>query len=199
MLTRTCLLILICALTACSGEQAGADIGSTLPAFDQADNAPTESPRLSTPLPRACDLANVEQVQQVLNQSAGLMSDDPEACVWASSDSPGSITMLMVLVDDNDDITMAQEVFNSITGLQGNLSVQVNQQMDVKTKKSGQELDDLGDEAWLSGSNTDLVGGQQLVVRKGTRMLTLNVTGMGKTDGLAKRLEALARATVPHL
>ncbi len=199
MLMRSSLLLLVCALSACSGEQAGVDAASSSPGSEQAAQPPAETPAPTIPLPRACDLVSAEQVQQVLNQTAGLMGDDPEACVWASSESPGTITMLMVLVDEHDDVAMAQEVFNSVTGVQGNLSKLVNEQMDVKTKKSGQELDDLGDEAWLSASNTDLVGSQQLVARKGARVLTLNVTGMGKTDGLAQRLEVLAREAVVRL
>jgi hypothetical protein len=200
MLARTLLIIISCAVAACSGDQANADnAAETWPAFDQPDSNPVAAAKPATPLPRACDLVSAEQAQATLNQSANLMSDDAEVCVYASADNPGSITMLMVLVSDNEDIAMAQEVFNGITGMQGNLSALVNQQLDVKTRKSGQELDDLGDEAWLSASNTDLVGGQQLVVRKGTRLLTLNVTGMGSRDGLARRMQTLARDAVPRL
>lgn len=199
LLMRTLLLMMICALAACSGDQAGASSASQWPAFDQPDSPPTETTDTLTPLPRACDLSTLEQAQSVLQQSATQMSDDPDACVWASADSPGTITMFMVLLSELDDIATAQEVFNNVTGLQGNLSVMVNKQIDAKTRKSGQEIDDLGDEAWMSASNTDLVGGQQLVVRKGRRVLTLNVTGMGKTDGLAERMGMLARTAVPKL
>lgn len=200
MLSRTLVLLMICILAACSGENANADKpASNWPAFEQPEGAPVTDTNPTTPLPRACDLVTAEQAERVLEQSAGLMSDEDETCLWASAENPGSITMLMVIVGDNDDVAMAQEVFNGITGMQGNVSAIINKQMDVKTKKSGQELDDLGDEAWLSASNTDLVGTQQLVVRKGTRLLTLNVTGMGKTEGLAQRLEALARGAVVKL
>ncbi|MDZ4811639.1 MAG: hypothetical protein SGI99_03380 [Pseudomonadota bacterium] len=203
-----CLLFSL-ALAACNSDQTSAsqlsagqttaEPTSSWPAFEDADAdvEPQSSP--TTPLPRACALVTAEQAQSVLEQGVGQMSDEPEACIWASSGSPGRITMLMVLVSDNGDLSTAQAVFNSVTGLSGNLNAMVNQQVDAKTKKSGQELDDLGDEAWLSASNADLVGTQQLVVRKGRRMLTLNVTGMGQTEGLAQRLEALARNATPRL
>ena len=198
-------------LAACNGDQTSApqlsagqisaEPASSWPAFEDADAdadvVVDATPK--TPLPRACALVTAEQAQSVLQQGVGQMSDEPEACIWASSGSPGRITMLMVLVSDNGDLSTAQAVFNSVTGLSGNLNALVNQQVDAKTKKSGQELDDLGDEAWLSASNADLVGVQQLVVRKGRRMLTLNVTGMGQTEGLAQRLEALARNATPRL
>jgi hypothetical protein len=199
MRTRPALLSLLLVLAACSDDKAAVESTAAWPAFDQAEARPAAESTSTTPLPRACDLVSLEQAQAALNQGASLMSDDPEACVFASSDHPGSITMLMVLVSESDDIAMAQQVFSGVTGMPGNLNALINQKMDARTRKSGRELDDLGDEAWWSGSNADLVNAQQLVVRKGRRMLTLNVTGMGASDGLAGRMEALARSTVPRL
>jgi hypothetical protein len=199
MLIRRVFLAMTVALSACSDDQAAAGSADAWPAFDKTETPSNEEATSAAPLPRACDLVSTEQAQTALNQNANLMSDDPEACVYASTDHPGTITMLMVLISENDDIGMAQQVFNGVTGIQGNLSELVNQQVDARTKKSGREIDDLGDEAWWSGSNTDLVAGQQLVVRKGRRILTLNVTGMGSTDGLAQRMEALAHSATPRL
>lgn len=193
------LLLALVSLAACSGEQASAEQSTNWPSFDQPSVAEKPKTTAAKPLPNACALVSAEQAQAVLQQNASTMNDEPESCIWVSSDSPGSITMLMVQVSDNEDEDMAQQVFNGITGLQGNLNELVNQNVGAKTKKSGQELDDLGDEAWMSASNADLIGTQQLVVRKGTRLLTLNVTGMGKTDGLAQRMEALARSAEPKL
>lgn len=200
MLPRTLLLISVSLLAGCSDAPANPENAQKdWPAFDAPDAAATASVAPKLPLPRACDLVSAAQAEAVLAQSASLLSDEPEACMWSSSDHPGSITMLMVLVSDNEDEAIAQEVFGAVSGMQGNLNAMINQQIDAKTKKSGQELDDLGDEAWLSASNADLIGSQQLVVRKGTRLLTFNVTGMGKTEGLGKRLEAAARQAVPQL
>ncbi len=199
MLIRRLLLSMMIVFAACSGDQEAAGSADAWPAFDQAETRPDTESKSATPLPRACDLVSAEQARTTLNQSANLMSDDAEACVFASADHPGSITMLMVLVSESDDIAMAQQVFNSVTGMPGNLNELVNRQVDAKTRKSGGEIDDLGDEAWWSSSNADLIGAQQLVVRKGRRMLTLNITGMGDSDGLAQRMEALARRAVPKL
>ncbi len=189
------------ALAACNkGSETAPPSASEWPSFDQAAAAPKAA---RTPLPKACALVSAEQAEAVLKQPVSLMSDEPENCIWASAGNPGQITMLMVNVSDNDDVAMAQSVFNALTGLQGNLSSTVNAQLGEKTKKSGQELDDLGDEAWVSGSNMDLVGTQQLVVRKGARILTLNITSMtkgkGMADGLGARLQALARSAEPAL
>ena len=112
------------------------------------------------------------------------------------------MTMLMVNLVQNEDLAMAQTVFQSLTGLQGDLSGMVNAQLAEKTRKSGQELDDLGDEAWLSGSQMDLIATRQIVARKGTVIFNLNITGMSKTaklEGFDARLVALARTAVPQL
>jgi hypothetical protein len=199
MLIRRVLLVMTFALSACSDDQAAAGSADDWPAFDQAETQPEKEPKSTPPLPRACDLVSTQQARTTLNQSANLMSDDAEACVFASADHPGRITMLMIVVSESDDIEMARQVFNGVTGIQGDLNGLVNQQVDAKTRKSGREIDDLGDEAWWSSSNADLIDTQQLVLRKGRRMLTLNITGMGDSDGLAQRMEVLARSAVLKL
>ncbi len=199
------------ALAACGQSDpapaATAVAASDWPSFESPASAtPAASPEPSTPLPKACELVSAAEAQAVLAQEVTLMSDDPENCMWTSSGGMGSITMLLVQPSEQDDLEMAQSVFNAITGLTGNLATTVNQQIGESTKKSGQELDDLGDEAWRSTASVGAdfggglqVGSQQLVVRKGRRLLTLNVTGSSKTDGLAARLEALARNATPKL
>lgn len=196
------------ALAACGqSEPVPAATTSDWPSFEQpAPATPSASPEPSTPLPKACELVSAAEAEAVLGQEVTLMSDDPENCMWASSGGMGIITMLLVQPSEQEDLAMAQSVFNTITGLTGNLAGMVNQQIGESTKKSGQELDDLGDEAWRSTASVGAdfggglqVGSQQLVVRKGRRLLTLNVTGSTKTNGLAQRLEALARAAAPKL
>ena len=71
--------------------------------------------------------------------------------------------------------------------------------MGEKTKKSGQSLDGLGDEAWLSTSNADLIGNTSLIVRKGTVVLNMSIIGMGSDPTAPARLEALARKIVVAL
>ena len=193
-------MLIALAVSGCGkGSESAAPAAGDWPSFDE----PSAKAVAKAALPKACALVSAEQAEAVLKQPVSLMSDEPENCIWASAGNPGQITMLMVNVSDNDDMAMAQTVFNALTGLQGNLSSTVNAQLGEKTKKSGQELEDLGDEAWVSGSNMDLIGTQQLVVRKGVRILTLNITGMtkgkGMSEGIAARMESLARSAAPQL
>lgn len=192
-------------LAACGNSGNSADTtasASGWPSFE-APAAPAQAAR--APLPRACELLSAEQASALLNAEAGLVSDDAEACLWSGSEGVGRMSLLSVMVGDNDDLAMAQQVFGGIVGLHGNVAGLVNEQVGEKTKKSGQEIDDLGDEAWLSGASIGEsfgphgVAAQQLVVRKGTRLLTLNVTGTSRIDGLGQRMEALARSAVPRL
>lgn len=190
------------ALGACGkGEAPAATASGDWPAFDQPDARP-KAVAAQKALPRACALVTAEQAEALLQQPVSLMSDEPENCLWASAGSPGQITMLIVNLVQNDDEAMAETVFNSLTGLQGNLSGMVNAKVGEKTKKSGQELEDLGDDAWMSGSNMDLIAAKQIVARKGLVIFNLNITGMSqssKLEGFDARLIALARTAVPQL
>lgn len=195
---RLALPLAVALLLVGCGKNDGNAASNAWPQFDQA----TAKPAPKAALPRACALVTAAQAEALLQQPVSPMSDEPENCIWASAGHPGQMTMLMVNLVRNEDLAMAQTVFQSLTGLQGDLSGMVNTQLGEKTRRSGQELDDLGDEAWLSGSNIDLIATKQIVARKGTVIFNLNITGMSKTaklDGFDARLVELARAAVPQL
>jgi hypothetical protein len=154
------------------------------------------------PLPRACTLLTMEEAQTVIGQSAGQMADDPENCMWASSEHPGRMTMLMVQVIRGGTPAETGTLYENLTGLSGNLNMAVNDELGKKTSKFGQEIEDLGDAAWCSASNADLIGAQQLVVRNGTIILSLNITGMTMGErqaSLCPRLEAAGRTALGRL
>lgn len=198
-------LLASAAVAACGGGQPAA-AASRWPSFDApATAAAPAADAPAPPLPRACALVGAEQAQAVLATAAGLMADEPESCMWSGSAGVGNLTMLNLTVIDNDDEAMAVQVYNGIIGMQGQLAGLVNAEVGEKTRKSGQEIDDLGDEAWLSAASyggsfgRHGVGARQLVVRKGRRLLNINVTGTSQLDGLGERMQALARTAVPQL
>lgn len=122
--------------------------------------------------------------------------------MWAGGDSPGAITMLMVQLMRADSVDETAVLFDNLTGLSGNLGMMVNDQLDKPTRKSGQDIEGLGDAAWCSAGNADLVGSQQLIVRSGTLILSLNVTGMTKGEraaSLCPRLEVAGRQAFARL
>lgn len=196
-------LLALALLSGCGDKPAESSAASSeWPSFDA---KPAAEKVAKAPMPKACVLVSLADAQTLLVQEPSLMSDEPEACLWSSSEGVGKLAMLSVILTDNDDVEMAQQVFNGAAGLQANLATMINDQVGEKTRKSGQEFDDLGDEAWLSAANMGEsfgghgVGSQQLVVRKGTRVLALNVTGTTKIEGLGPRLEILARKAVAQL
>jgi hypothetical protein len=151
------------------------------------------------PLPRACTLLTAEDAQAVLGQSVGQMADDPENCMWASSDHPGRVTMLMVQIIRGDTPAESAALYDGLTGMTADLNAAVNDQRGEKTAKSGEAIEGLGDAAWCSASNADLVAAQQLVVRVGTTILSLNVTGMTRGEqhaSLCPRLAAAAKTAL---
>lgn len=113
--------------------------------------------------------------------------------------------MLNVTVLDNEDEAMATTVYNGLVGAQGNLAGLINAQVGEKTRKSGQKIENLGDEASRSAASFGEsfgrhgVGAQQRVVRKGRVLVNIDVTGTSRMEGLGQRMEALARTAVPQL
>ncbi len=196
----------LCTLIALAGCNKASDAAPAAteawPSFDAPAAPKTVAGK---PMPKACELVNAEQVSALLRLEAGLMADDPENCVWAGSSGVGNMTMFMVQISESEDLAMAQTVFNSLAEMQGKLSGLVNSQTGDQSKKSGREIEDLGDEAWLASASfgerfgAHQVAGQTLTVRKGTRLLSFNVTNTTQSDGLGKRLEALARGVIEQL
>ena len=171
------------------------------PSADDRDvNTVADAPRAA--LPRACTLVTAAEAEAVIGSAVGQMADDPENCMWAGGDNPGRLTMLMVQIIRADTPAETAVLFDSLTGLSGNLNMTVNDQLGEKTRKSGQEVEGLGDAAWCSSSNADLVGTQQMIVRNGTIILSLNVTGMTKGErksSLCPQLETASRKAFSRL
>ena len=197
------LILLIAAMPLVAGCDKKADAISTeWPAVEgtAASDAGKDAP--AGPLPRACTLLTAEEAQTAIGQSAGQMADDPENCMWASSEHPGRMTMLMVQVIRGGTPAETDALYQNLTGLSGHLNMAVNEPLGKKTSTSGQDIGGLGDAAWCSASNADLVGAQQLVVRSGTLVLSLNITGMTKGEpqaSLCPRLEIAGRAALGRL
>jgi len=156
-------------------------------------------------LPRPCAFLSSEQASAILGNEAGLMVDEPGNCSYTASAGVGQIAFLMLAVDRHQDEATAIEIYNSLTGLNPKLSKLTNDMAGEKTKKSGEQIDGLGDEAALAGGNFDLIGTRTLTVRKGAVVIHYNLTGMSSPakpkDGLAQReaLISAARGLVAQL
>ncbi len=191
----------LAALISGCGKKADAE-SAEWPAVEAATASTASEDAPVGPLPRACTLLTMEEAQTVIGQSAGQMADDPENCMWASSEHPGRMTMLMVQVIRGGTRAETDTLYENLTGLTGNLNMAVNDQLDKKTRKSGQEIEGLGDAAWCSASNADLIGAQQLIVRSGKLILSLNITGMTMGEqqtSLCPSLEAAGRTALGRL
>lgn len=191
-------LVMTAGVTACEQKKSSSEAG--LPEFGSPDapaSAKAASP--SKPLPRPCSLVSTADAQAITGQPMSVMGDEAELCAYNSTGSAGSFTTLMVNLGRHEDEEMAIEIFRGIAGLPGKLNKMVNDQIDEKTRKSGQTLDGLGNEARLSSSNADLTSNTSLVVRKGRVVLNLSVIGMDGDPETGTRLETLARKIVGAL
>jgi hypothetical protein len=194
----TLLLMLALMLGACEQKKEAPETGG-LPAFGGPDQPAETKAAAHKPLPSPCTLVSAADAQAVTAQPMAVMSDDPKLCAYNSTAGGGNFTTLMINLSDNDDEAMAIDVYRVIAQLPGKLNNTVNDQLGATTKKSGQAIDGLGDEARLVKGNTDMVGQTFLVVRKGRVVLNLSVIGMGNEPATGTRLEALARKIVVAL
>ncbi len=192
--TALALLTLAFALSACGGDAPQASTRTV----DGATSTPeTRAP--SGPLPKACTLLDAAQAQAVLGQPAGLMSDDPENCLWASQGHPGQIAMLMVQISEEASENDAETMFDAMVKAAGGVTGAVNAGIGAENRSHDGTLAGLGDRAWRTTGAIDAIAARQIVVRKGRRLLFLNVTGMRGDSGMDARLEQAARDAIPKL
>ena len=190
-------LLMLLLLSACDNKTDNNVSG--LPSFDEENKSVAVAEVQKKALPAPCSLVSVADAQVVIAQPMALMSNEKELCAYQSAGQAGDFTSLMINLNDNEDEAMAIEIYRAIAGQSGKLNKMVNDQMGEKTKKSGQSLEGLGDEARLNTSNADLIGNTSLVVRKGTVVLNMSIIGMGSDPTAPARLEALARKIVVAL
>lgn len=163
------------------------------------DKVATATSTHSGPLPKACELLDATQAQTVLGQPASLMGDDPENCVWASQGHPGSMAMLMVQISEESSADEAQSLFDAMVKAAGGMTDAVNAGIGAESTHLDSAPAGLGDRAWRRIGNVDAIGARQIVVRKGRRLLFLNVTGMRGDSEMDARLEQAARDVVAKL
>ena len=190
-------LLMVLLLSACDNKNDNKVSG--LPSFDEENKTVADTAVQKKALPVPCSLVSVADARVVVAQPMAVMSSDEKLCAYQSAGQAGDFTSLMINLSDNEDEAMAIEVYRALTGQSGKLNKMVNDQIGEKTKKSGQSLDGLGDEAKLNTSNAGLVGNTSLVVRKGTVILNISIIGMGSDPTAPARLEALARKIVVAL
>lgn len=181
-------------LSACDGDSSPTSAAGDSP-FATGDD-PSAS---VAPLPQACTLLSAEEAQAVLGQPVALMSDDPENCIWSSQGHPGQIAMFMVQISQERSAPEANTMFEAIVNASGGLNPTVNAGIGAEDRSQAGALTGIGDAAWRSTGNADAIGTRQMVIRKGRRLLNLNVTGMGPADGLDARLESAARDAIARL
>jgi hypothetical protein len=190
------------ALAAC-GDAPSAGVSTATAATQTAAATPAKAAPAPTsrksPMPRACTLVSDAEAAALLAQEVGKMDDSPENCMWASAGSPGRITMLLVQPMQLDSAAEAESMFETLVEGLDVLNKTVNDAAKQRTRKSGVTLDGIGDAAWRSSGNVDLVGTQRLIARKGTRILVINITGSVKGTGMGERLDSLAKTAVAKM
>lgn len=181
-------------LLGCSDAGKGSPSAAATPVTAAAKDAAADD----APLPNPCTLLSAAEASAVLGSEAGLMVDEPENCTYTASAGVGQISFLMLSADRHGSTAEAIEMYNALAGMNPQLGKLVNDLAGEKTRKRGESIDGLGDEALLTGGNFDLIGTRTLTIRKGTAVVHYNITAAVSPakpkDGLAQREALLATA-----
>ena len=196
---RTTLLLMLALMLGACEQKKEAPEAEGLPAFGGPDQPAEASVAAHKALPAPCSLVSAADAQAVTAQPMAVMSNEPELCAYNSTASAGAFTTLMVNLSNNDDEAMAIDVFRAIAGLPGKLNKMVNDQMGEKTKKSGQTLDGLGDEARLMKGNTDMIGQMMEGVPEMIVKTMIPARRLGKPEEVAELVSFLASERAAYI
>lgn len=159
--------------------------------------APASATTAAPTSPAACTRLSQSQAAQVLALPATrAIPDKPENCSWNSGREDMPFPVLNLSVNPLPDEASAARLFEATSRVQSKLSHGVNAALGEQTRRSGRAPEGLGDEAWLQADDMAGADTTLLVIRAGRTVYTLGVVGMGKTEGLAERLEAAGRRAV---
>jgi hypothetical protein len=177
---------LLLALSGC-GEKEGAAT---------TDGSPSQAKALPP-----CQLVTAADVQAVFGNQVETMADEPETCTYNSKGAVTDVapfTMLIITLTPNADEAEARDAMQMMLKMQGFIGDVVNDAMTAPNTHALQTLDGVGDEAYLSKGNLDLMSNTQLTLRKGRMVLNMGAIGL-KGDAEAGKLETLARQVAPRL
>ncbi|MDG0855580.1 hypothetical protein [Roseateles puraquae] len=160
------------------------------------DRQPATAPAPAAPAAACARLTEAQAAQLLALPATRAMPDRAENCTWSSGREDTPFPLLNLSVNRLDDEASAAKLFEATAHVQSKLNVEVNRTLGQTTLSAGRAPQGLGDEAWLQ--TDDLAGADTalLVIRAGRSVYTVSVVGMGKTQGLAERLEAIGRYLV---
>lgn len=148
-----------------------------------------------------CQVVTAADVQAVFGNVVETMADEPETCTYNSKGAVTDVapfTMLIITLTPNTDEAEAKDALQMMLKMQGFIGDAVNDAMKAPNTHALQTLDGVGDEAYLSKGNLDLMSNTQLTLRKGRMVLNMGAIGL-KGDVEAEKLATLARQVAPRL
>ncbi len=148
-----------------------------------------------------CQLLTPADVQTTFGHAVEVMADEPETCVYNSKGNvtdSAPFTMLTLSLLPNANETEAKETLQLSLKMQDFMGGVINDAMKTPNQQSQQVLTGIGNEAYLTVGNLDLLSNTQLIFRKGRMVMTLGAVGLQGEPEVGK-LETLARLAADKL
>ena len=141
-----------------------------------------EKPRVFTSL---CELVTAEMVQSAFNQPVNQQTAEPDDCTYSGIGNSAAFITLTTTLLTAASVTEAREFYQTSVKLSGGLNQilgdvdkMANGKPDPAIAQQANDLNGVGDEAWLKPGGSNPLAVTKAEVRKGVSVLGVGAIGM---------------------
>jgi len=141
-----------------------------------------EKPRVFTSL---CELVTAEMVQSAFNQPVNQQTAEPDDCTYSGIGNSAAFITLTTTLLTAASVTEAREFYQTSVKLSGGLNQilgdvdkMANGKPDPAIAQQANDLNGVGDEAWLKPGGSNPLAVTKAEVRKGISVLGVGAIGM---------------------
>ena len=141
-----------------------------------------EKPRVFTSL---CELVTAEMVQSAFNQPVNQQTAEPDDCTYSGIGNSAAFITLTTTLLTAASVTEARGFYQTSVKLSGGLNQilgdvdkMANGKPDPAIAQQANDLNGVGDEAWLKPGGSNPLAVTKAEVRKGVSVLGVNAIGM---------------------
>jgi hypothetical protein len=144
-----------------------------------------EKPRAFT---NFCELVTAEMVQSAFNLPVNQQTAEPDNCTYSGIGNSAAFISLTATLLTADSVSEAREVYQTSVKLSGGLNQilgdvdkMTNGKSDPAIAQQANDLNGVGDEAWLKPGGGNPLAVTKAEVRKGVYVLGIGAIGMDST------------------
>ncbi|WP_347989212.1 hypothetical protein [Methylomonas sp. AM2-LC] len=144
-----------------------------------------ETPKKPQAFTNLCELITAEMVQSAYNQPVNLQTAEPNECTYTGMGNSAAFITLTTTLLTADTVIEAQEYYQTSVKLSGGLNQilgdvdkMANGKPDPAIAQQANDVNGIGDEAWLKPGSNNPLAVTKIEVRKGVYVLGVGAIGM---------------------